>query len=40
MVRTTAVPGIHNARILEEMKKEVGADIVVQPWRLPPCRPV
>lgn len=35
VVRTTAVPGIHDEAVLEEMRREVGAEIVVQPWRPP-----
>ncbi|MBC7092690.1 anaerobic ribonucleoside-triphosphate reductase activating protein [Candidatus Bipolaricaulota bacterium] len=36
LVRTTAVPGVHDEKILEEMRREAGADILVQPWRRPP----
>lgn len=36
IVRTTAVPGVHDEAALEEMRREVGADILVQPWRRPP----
>ncbi|MGB9886283.1 MAG: anaerobic ribonucleoside-triphosphate reductase activating protein [Moorellales bacterium] len=36
IVRTTAVPGVHDEAVLEEMRREVGADILVQPWRRPP----
>ncbi|MBC7105593.1 MAG: radical SAM protein [Firmicutes bacterium] len=35
IVRTTAVPGVHDEAVLEEMRREVGADILVQPWRRP-----
>ena len=38
IVRTTAVPGIHDEAALEEMRREAGTDILVQPWRRPPMR--
>ncbi|MGB9921186.1 MAG: anaerobic ribonucleoside-triphosphate reductase activating protein [Moorellales bacterium] len=33
LVRTTAVPGIHDDFALAAMRCEVGAEILVQPWR-------
>jgi pyruvate formate lyase activating enzyme len=33
VVRTTAVPGIHDDLALAEMRREVGSEILVQPWR-------
>lgn len=35
VVRATAVPGIHDGAVLDEMRRDVGADMIVQPWRPP-----